>query len=135
MRAVLWQIFHDGATSDEHLGKRVFCFDALPLLNVNTTGRISEPARKSTSIKPVADILTSPRLLASHLPYDIITKCKDKAAFCKFVYICRNPKDVAVSYFHFQAKLHSETATKLPFEMFLKYFLQGKRKKHAQWFL
>ena len=57
---------------------------------------------------------------ASHLPYDIKTKCKDKAAFCKFVYISRNPRDVANSYFHFQAKLHSETATKLPVEMFLK---------------
>ena len=126
MRAVLWQIFHDGATSDEHLGKRVFCFDALPLLNVNTTGRISEPARMSTSIKPVADLLPSPRLLASHLPYDIITKCKDKAASCKFVYICRNPKDVAVSYFHFQAKLHSETATRATLRDVFKVFSSRK---------
>ena len=129
MREVLWQIFHDGAANDEHIGKRVFCFDSLSLLNMNTTaGRISEPAREPTSRKPLVDLLPSPRLLASHLPYDIITKCKDKAAFCKFVYISRNPKDVANSYFHFQAKLHSKTATKLPVEMFLKYFLQGKRK-------
>lgn len=112
MREVLWQIFHDGATSDEHLGKRVFFFDSLPLLNTNTTGRTSEPARESTSIKPVVDLLPSPRLLVSHLPYDIITKCKDNAASCKFIYISRNPKDVAVSYFHFLTKLSGEMATK-----------------------
>ena len=132
MREVLWQIFHDGATSDEHLGKRVFFFDSLPLLNTNTTGRTSEPARESTSIKPVVDLLPSPRLLVSHLPYDIITKCKDNAASCKFIYISRNPKDVAVSYFYFLTKLSGEMANKLSFEVFLKYFLQGKCKQPAQ---
>ncbi|CAL1274355.1 unnamed protein product [Larinioides sclopetarius] len=62
----------------------------------------------------------SPRLLKTHLPYsclpeDILQKQ------CKMIYITRNPRDVAVSYYHFACML-KETQYKGNFEQFFQRF-------------
>ncbi|XP_017568786.2 amine sulfotransferase-like isoform X1 [Pygocentrus nattereri] len=65
----------------------------------------------------------SPRFFASHLPPALMPPgLKDKKA--KIVYVARNPKDVAVSYFHF---CHAWTNLETPksFEEFLQQFLAG----------
>ncbi|KAF8781773.1 sulfotransferase 1E1-like [Argiope bruennichi] len=65
--------------------------------------------------------MNSPRLLKTHLPYsclpeDILQKQ------CKMIYITRNPRDVAVSYYHFACML-KETQYKGNFEQFFQRFL------------
>uniref|UniRef100_A0A3B4EIL7 Sulfotransferase n=1 Tax=Pygocentrus nattereri TaxID=42514 RepID=A0A3B4EIL7_PYGNA len=65
----------------------------------------------------------SPRSFTSHLrPLLMPPGLKDKKA--KIVYVARNPKDVAVSYFHF---CHAWTNFETPksFEEFLQQFLAG----------
>ena len=121
MRELLWQIYHDGAISDVHLGSRVFWLESHPLL------RRPEPDRSESSpvSKPVIDLLPSPRLLDSHLPYHLIPKGKDDSTKCKYIYIARNPKDVAVSLYHFLLSFGADSG--LTWEIFVKYFLQGKR--------
>ena len=122
MRELLWQIYNDGAISDVHLGSRVFWIESHPLL-----GRREPDNPESYPVsKPVIDLLPSPRLLDSHMPYCLIPKGKDDATKCKYIYIARNPKDVAVSLYHFMASFDPETYG-LTWDIFVKCFLKGKR--------
>ena len=120
MRELLWQIYHDGAISDVHLARRVFWLESHPLL------RRCESDQSPVS-KPVIDLLPSPRLLDSHLPYHLIPKGKDDSTKCKYIYIARNPKDVAVSLYHFLISFDAESYSRLTWDIFVKCFLQGRR--------
>ncbi|XP_054825545.1 cytosolic sulfotransferase 5-like [Prosopis cineraria] len=51
---------------------------------------------------------SSPRIFASHIPYVLLSESMKKSR-CKIVYLCRNPKDLFVSYWHFMSKLSQET--------------------------
>ena len=121
VRELLWQIYNDGAISDVHLGSRVFWLEAHSLLRK----RQSERPESSPDSKPVIDLLPSPRLLVSHLPYDVIPTGKGDSTTCKYVYIARNPKDVAVSLYHFLLSFESDSRFTL--DILGKLFLQGKR--------
>jgi hypothetical protein len=67
----------------------------------------------------------SPRLFKSHLSYRQIPKGP-----CKYVYIAREGKDVAVSYFHF---FRSHFGCRGTFDEFFDLFMQGKV-KGGSWF-
>ena len=121
VRELLWQIYNDGAISDVHLGSRVFWLEAHPLLRK----RQSERPKSSPDPKPVIDLLPSPRLLVSHLPYDVIPKGKEDSTTCKYIYIARNPKDVVVSLYHFL--LSFDSCSGLTLDILVKLFIQGKR--------
>jgi hypothetical protein len=59
------------------------------------------------------------RLFTSHLPYPLMPRLDNTTA--KIVYIARNPKDVAISfYFHDQSKGGYEGAWEEHFQLFLK---------------
>uniref|UniRef100_A0A453GJU5 Sulfotransferase n=2 Tax=Aegilops tauschii subsp. strangulata TaxID=200361 RepID=A0A453GJU5_AEGTS len=47
------------------------------------------------------DALPSPRLLSTHMPYSTLPASITKNPDCKIVYICRDPKDMVVSMWHF----------------------------------
>lgn len=51
--------------------------------------------------------LPSPRLFSTHMPYVSLPESVRKTGGCKIVYVCRNPKDVLVSLWHFRNKLIS----------------------------
>ena len=44
------------------------------------------------------DKLTRPRAFKSHMPYDLCPCGPPNTTPCKYIYVMRNPKDVAVSY-------------------------------------
>ena len=69
--------------------------------------------------------LPSPRILKSHLTYNIIPQSANEDGKCKYIYVARNPKDVAVSYFKFETNLER---FKGPWEFYVKLFLEGNGK-------
>ncbi|KAM4040976.1 amine sulfotransferase-like isoform 2-T2 [Anomaloglossus baeobatrachus] len=66
----------------------------------------------------------SPRLFSSHLPYYLMPKdLRFKTG--KVVYVCRNPKDALVSYYHF-FKMNPNIKCTVTWEAFLDLFIKGK---------
>ena len=93
MQEIIWQIYNNGENTSKNI------FERVPFLEFSTSPILGE----------FADIakVPSPRLMKSHLSYSIIPKGSSDGAKCKYIYIARNPKDVAVSYFHFTVSLAS----------------------------
>ncbi|MDJ0743097.1 MAG: sulfotransferase domain-containing protein [Xenococcaceae cyanobacterium MO_167.B27] len=67
------------------------------------------------------EAVPSPRYMSTHLPFSLLPRSSEHEV--KYIYLARNPKDVAVSYFHFSS---------MPFlnfdgtwEEFLQYFMKG----------
>lgn len=70
--------------------------------------------------KPVYEWdMSSPRHLKTHLPYTLLPP--DLTKKCKTIYVARNPKDVAVSYYHHNRLLRCHDY-KGDFEKYWNYF-------------
>ncbi|OMO72991.1 hypothetical protein COLO4_27332 [Corchorus olitorius] len=69
------------------------------------------------------DSLPSPRFLSTHLPYSLFPK--SMASTCRFVYICRDPKDVFVSKWHFMKKLRPKELAPISFDEAFELFSRG----------
>jgi hypothetical protein len=67
----------------------------------------------------------SPRIFKSHLPYGRIPKGP-----CKYIYVARDGKDVAVSYYHL---CRAYTGLEEPFDEFFERYLRGKVES-GSWF-
>jgi len=121
VREILWQIFHDGATSNVHIGDRVYWFDMHPLLR----RRGAEKDESSPSPRPIVELLPSPRLFHSHLPYRLIPKGQDESTVCKYIYIARNPKDVVVSFYLFMQTIPEMPENGMTIDQVIEGFLNG----------
>jgi hypothetical protein len=103
------------------------------LYQLTTDGKIDFP--HITTVSPwferslkdgtAYDALPSPRVFKSHLPYRKIPKGP-----CKYIYVARDGKDVAVSYYHFQ-KTHM--GYKGSFDEFFERFVKGED-QYGSWF-
>ncbi|XP_059639282.1 flavonol sulfotransferase-like [Cornus florida] len=71
-------------------------------------------------------------LLATHLPYTSLPE-SIIASNCKLVYICRDPKDVFVSLWHFLANVKSKENGHFPLEKAFELFCQGTSKNGPYW--
>jgi hypothetical protein len=79
------------------------------------------------------DALPSPRILKSHMPYQMAVGGTPSEAPCKYLYIARNPKDVAVSYYYFERGSDWSGRYDGPWEHWLELFLNG-RVQRGDWF-
>ncbi|XVE56769.1 hypothetical protein DITRI_Ditri04bG0037500 [Diplodiscus trichospermus] len=70
------------------------------------------------------DAFPSPRFLSTHMPYTLLPDFITSAG-CRFVYICRDPKDVLVSTWHFMSKLRPKELPPLSLEEAFELFCQG----------
>ncbi|KAB5564970.1 hypothetical protein DKX38_005024 [Salix brachista] len=61
---------------------------------------------------PDLEQLPSPRIFSSHSHYEAMPQ-SIRGSGCKIVYICRNPLDQLVSYFHFSRKFKRENVKPL----------------------
>ncbi|KAM3931640.1 amine sulfotransferase-like [Leptodactylus fuscus] len=70
------------------------------------------------------DSRPSPRLFSSHLPYYLMPRdLKFKKG--KIIYVCRNPKDVSVSFYHF-IKLFCKLDCMIDWESFFNIYMEGR---------
>ncbi|XP_052188810.1 cytosolic sulfotransferase 15-like [Diospyros lotus] len=53
--------------------------------------------------------IPSPRILSTHLPYSALPASIKTNSKCKLVYICRNPLDQFISYWHFASSIQSKS--------------------------
>jgi hypothetical protein len=98
LQMILYQIYTDGEMDFAHIS------EWSPTLDVCVRWRD-------------IDHLPSPRIIKTHLAYNRIPKGP-----CKYIYVVRNGKDVAVSYFHY-SKTH--LFFKGDFAQFFDLFLNG----------
>ena len=69
--------------------------------------------------------LPTPRAFKSHMPYELMPCGVPSSTPCKYIYVARNPKDVAVSYFfHYKKYLKLETS-EIDWSLFLCNFFHG----------
>ncbi|KAL3227545.1 hypothetical protein MRX96_048716 [Rhipicephalus microplus] len=61
-------------------------------------------------------------LIRSHLPYDLVPKHPQ----AKYIFVCRNPKDVCVSFFYHTKSLPECGFVDGKFEDFFEIFMEGK---------
>ncbi|KAF0895336.1 hypothetical protein E2562_012374 [Oryza meyeriana var. granulata] len=77
--------------------------------------------------------LPPPRLLSTHLPYSLLPErlTADGGSSCRIVYICRDPKDVLVSWWLFVKK--SMAAASYTIKEALEQFCDGRCVAGPQW--
>jgi len=77
--------------------------------------------------------LPSPRIFKSHMPWAMAVGGDPARTPCRYVYIARNPKDVAVSYYHFEREKSWSGGYSGPWEHWLEMFTTG-RVQRGDWF-
>ncbi|XP_066485098.1 sulfotransferase 1C2-like [Tiliqua scincoides] len=78
-----------------------------------------------------ADAMPSPRTLKSHFPIQLLPPSFWEKN-CKIIYVARNIKDNAVSYFHFH-RMNQMIPESGPWDQFLQNFIAGKV-AYGSWF-
>ena len=113
-----------GTTWTEHIVTLIRNGGEEDTRNVNEAVPWLEAIKHSPHVSPDfnVDDLPSPRAFSSHFSYNLMPCGLPMHTPCKYVYVARNPKDVAVSlYYHFRA-LDSST---LVWDEFIQDFIAG----------
>ncbi|KAK9057434.1 hypothetical protein SSX86_022269 [Deinandra increscens subsp. villosa] len=72
------------------------------------------------------EVVPSTSLFASHFPYKLFpSSVTDPSSTCKFVYVCRDPKDVLVSMWHFILKLRPKEMGPVSLDQMFQMFCEG----------
>ncbi|NWI22044.1 ST1D1 Sulfotransferase, partial [Crypturellus soui] len=110
---ILDMLYHDGNVEK---CKRDAIFNRVPFLEMNMPDM-------PNGIELLAK-MPSPRLVKTHLPVQLLPNSFWEQD-CKVIYVARNPKDVAISYYYFHqmAKMHPDPGT---MQEFLQNFMAGK---------
>ena len=120
VQEIVWQILNDGRISEERVESRYPFLEKSQLFD--RPGDESDGQKVSVTSRP------SPRLIKSHLPYHVIPMSKEESKRSKYIYVARNPKDVAVSFYHFVQSFDPGSYFNGTWEFFVKLFLEGKSK-------
>ncbi|XP_069786761.1 sulfotransferase 1C4-like isoform X2 [Narcine bancroftii] len=114
MQEIVDLILMDG---DADKSKRAPVYLRIPFLEMFAHGDI--PSGVETIMK-----MESPRIIKTHLPFQLMPKSFWELN-CKAIVVARNPKDVAVSYFHFH-RMNQAMPEPGPWDQFLQTFVNGQ---------
>ncbi|KAJ9543917.1 hypothetical protein OSB04_023624 [Centaurea solstitialis] len=73
---------------------------------------------------PTCEVENCPRIFATHTPYTSLPQSVIDYG-CRIVYMCRNPKDVLISLFHFANKMRDESLGPMKIEEAFTMFYKG----------
>lgn len=113
MSEIVDLVLNDG---DIEKSRRDAIFRKVPMLEFRVPGEVPPGSE-------ILETVPSPRVIKTHLPVRLFPKSLwDKDV--KIIYVARNPKDVAVSFFHFDKmnQLHPDPGT---WEEYVERFIQG----------
>jgi len=139
---LLWLIMHNA----DFEGAKSYVYDRSPFLEFATLTTQDRKDKQMASKKTeedkkkgewticntigYAENFKSPRLIKSHLPLFMLPpKLLDT---CKVIYVCRNPKDCCVSYYH-HSLLMENNYLKNGFGEFAKRFMKGHIEYGRYW--
>ncbi|XP_072273338.1 sulfotransferase 1B1-like isoform X2 [Pyxicephalus adspersus] len=113
MSEIVDLILNDG---DVEKSRRGAIFQKVPMLEFRVPGEVPPGSE-------ILESVPSPRVIKTHLPVPLFPKSLwDKNV--KIIYVARNPKDVAVSFYHFDMmnQLHPDPGT---WEEYIEKFIEG----------
>lgn len=113
MSEIVDLVLNDG---DIEKSRRDAIFQKVPMLEFRVPGEVPPGSE-------ILESVPSPRVIKTHLPVPLFPKSLwDKNV--KIIYVARNPKDVAVSFYHFDKmnQLHPDPGT---WEEYVERFIQG----------
>ncbi len=108
LQMMLYQLITDGEMRFSHISERIPWLERIPFSGLDVR------------------CLPSPRVFKTHLPYSAVPKGQ-----ARYIYFCRDGRDVVVSYYHFYRSHLRETSTEFP--EFFERFMQGKV-QYGTWF-
>lgn len=119
---IVWQIINNGKIDYRPLHVRMPWVDGMPYAQPENPYLVTSAGM----IEKMFECFPSPRVFKSHLPYDLVPKGCGQAAKpqARYIYVMRNPKDVAVSLFEFVGKVSGREA--LSWDELFELFYQGK---------
>ncbi|MFS7993544.1 putative aromatic desulfoglucosinolate sulfotransferase [Helianthus anomalus] len=118
------------------LNRSRFDFSDHPLLRNGPHGCFPVVDVYQSTGYPIGDSedLSFPRLFASHFAHNVLpASITDPSSGCKFVYVCRDPKDVVVSLWHFILKLRPKELPPVSFDQVFKAFCEGVTEYGPYW--
>ena len=115
LQEIVWQVYHNGEISKEGMESRYPQLEKSQLFQ-----RPGDESQATLTSRP------SPRLIKSHLPFHLIPMSENEANRSKYLYIARNPKDAAISFYHFVSSFGPASHFSGTWEFFAKLLIEGK---------
>ncbi|XP_078374338.1 sulfotransferase 1B1-like [Oculina patagonica] len=117
---IVWQIIHNGKIDYRRLDVRMPWIDGMVHPFPSNPYHVTSPVM----IERMFESFPSPRVFKTHLPYDLVPKPSDQATKPRYIYVMRNPKDTAVSYYHHY--LSAPSTQNLTWDAFFELFIKGE---------
>lgn len=126
---IVWQIINNGKIDYRPLHVRMPWVDGMPHIKPENPYTVTS----AEMIEKMFECFPSPRVFKSHLPYDLVPKGYGQATkpHVRYIYVMRNPKDVAVSLYEFMVKVSGREA--LTWNELFELFYQGQV-YYGSWF-
>lgn len=102
---ITWQIVHNGKIDYRPLDIRIPWIDSMIIPLPTMRYRASTP----DMIEKMFESFPLPRVFKTHLTYDLVPKPRDHATQPRHIYVMRNPRDTAVSWYHHYSWTYPET--------------------------
>ncbi|KAL9987009.1 hypothetical protein ACROYT_G001243 [Oculina patagonica] len=122
---IVWQIIHNGKIDYRRLDVRMPWIDGMVHPFPSNPYHVTSPVM----IERMFESFPSPRVFKTHLPYDLVPKPSDQATKPRYIYVMRNPKDTAVSYYHHY--LSAPSTQNLTWDAFFELFIKGEGPREA----